>query len=263
MDMAQRAERPGTMMSFPETYMVDGQNLSADECKSIFSSSKLGDRQVQVLDLLEGDRLLDVGCYAGNFVSEVKSRFPSKSVIGIDYFEDHIRIAKLVFPDLASSFIHMSIYRLEFADGSLDCITLQEVLEHLEGAAQAVKELNRVLKVGGVAIVSVPNPFHIDAMMSFFRFELRNVWRRFRGGRTQLGTEVYFQEIEWNRHIFSWTPQTLLTLFSVNGFEYVEHRYENGMENPIERLFLRLFPFLGPTQILKVRKTAVAPAALV
>jgi 2-polyprenyl-3-methyl-5-hydroxy-6-metoxy-1,4-benzoquinol methylase len=263
MDLAQRAERPDNVISSPETYMVDGKNISADECRSIFCSSKLGDRQLQVLDFLEGDQLLDVGCYAGNFVSEVKRRFPGKNVIGIDYFEDHIRIARLVFPDLASSFRQMSIYDLEFGDGSLDCVTLQEVLEHLEGAAPAVKEINRVLKMGGVAIVSVPNPFYIGAMLSFFRFELRNAWRRFRGDRTHLGTEIYFQEIEWNRHIFSWTPQTLLTLFSVNGFEYVEHRYENGMTNPVERLFLRLFPFFGPTQILKIRKTAVASAVLV
>ena len=137
------------------------------------------------------------------------------------------------------------------------------MLEHLEGAAQAVKAINRILKLNGVLIVSVPNPFYIRAMLSFFRFELRNAWRRFRGDRTRLGTEVYFQEIEWNRHIFSWTPQTLLTLFSVNGFEYVEHCYENGMPNPIERLILKLFPFLGPTQILKVRKTSAAPSALV
>jgi 2-polyprenyl-3-methyl-5-hydroxy-6-metoxy-1,4-benzoquinol methylase len=246
-----------------ETYMVDGKKLSADECRSIFTAAELGDRQLQVLDLIEGDQVLDIGCYSGRFVFEVKKRFPGKTVNGIDYFEDHIRIAKVVFPELAASFRQMSIYDLEFDDGSVDCITLQEVLEHLEGAAQAVKGINRVLRNKGVLIISVPNPFYIGAMLSFFRFELRNAWRRLRGDVTRLGTEVYFQEIEWNRHIFSWTPQTLLTLFVVNGFEYVEHRYENGMSNPIERFFLKLFPFFGPTQILKVRKTAIAPAELV
>ena len=45
----------------------------------------------------------------------------------------------------------MSIYDLDFKDASYDCVTMQEVLEHLEGAAQAVKEINRILKVGGVA----------------------------------------------------------------------------------------------------------------
>lgn len=250
-------------MTTEESYMVDGKNLSADECRVIFSSSKLGDRQRRVLELVEGDRLLDIGCYAGVFISEVKRRFPERIVIGIDYFEDHIGIAKVVFPELASCFRQMSAYSLAFEDATFDCVTMQEVLEHLEGAAQAVKEINRVLRTGGVAVISVPNPFDLGAMMSFFRFELRNAWRRIRGIRTRLGTEVYFQEIEWNRHIFSWTPQTLLTLFVVNGFEYVGHCYENGMRNPIKRLLFRVFPFLGPTQILKVRKIAVAPARLV
>ena len=246
-----------------ETYLVDGQALTSAECKKLFSSVKLGDRQRHVLDLVEGEKILDVGCYAGNFVAEIKKRFPGKSVAGVDYFEDHIRIARLVFPDLSASFQQMSIYKLEFEDGRFDCVTLQEVLEHLEGAAQAVKGINRVLRTGGVLIVSVPNPFYIRAMLSFFRFELRNGLRRLFGGRRRLGTEVFFQEIEWDRHIFSWTPQTLLTLLSVNGFEYVEHRYENGMKNPFERMLLGLFPFFGPTQILKVRKISGAPARLV
>lgn len=246
-----------------ETYMVDGQNVTAEDCKRIFASLKLGDRQRRVLNLIEGGSVLDIGCYAGNFVAEVMKAFPEKAVVGIDYFGDHVRIAKVVFPEIASRFRQMSIYDLKCEDGSFDCVTLQEVLEHLEGAAQAVKGINRILKLNGVLIVSVPNPFYIRAMLSFFRFELRNAWRRFRGDRTRLGTEVYFQEIEWNRHIFSWTPQTLLTLLSVNGFEYVEHGYENGMPDPIERSFLKLFPFLGPTQIVKVRKTSAAPSALV
>jgi 2-polyprenyl-3-methyl-5-hydroxy-6-metoxy-1,4-benzoquinol methylase len=246
-----------------ETYLVDGKNVTAEECRNIFAFHKIGDRQRQVLGLVEGERVLDIGCYAGNFVSEVKNRFPEKSVVGIDYIEDHIKIAKLVFPELASCFRQMSIYRLEFEDSSFDCVTLQEVLEHLEGAAHAVKGINRILKLNGVVIVSVPNPFYMRAMFSFFRFELRNAWRRICGDRTRLGTEIYFQEIEWNRHIFSWTPQTLLTLFTVNGFEYDEHSYENDMPNPIERFVLRLLPFLGPTQILKVRKTSDAPSALV
>ena len=263
MELARRAARPDNVTASVETYLVDGKNLSAEECRSIFRTAKLGDRQLRVLDFIEGDRVLDIGCYAGNFVSEATMRYPTKVVTGIDYFEDHIRIAKLVFPEIASSFRQMSIYNLECEDATLDCVTLQEVLEHLEGAAQAVKEINRLLKVGGALIVSVPNPFYIGAMLSFFRFELGNAWCRFRGRKTRLGTEIYFREIEWNRHIFSWTPQTLLTLFAVNGFEYVEHCYETGVTNLAERLLLRLFPFFGPTQILKVRKTSVASKALV
>jgi len=250
-------------MNGADTFLVDGQRLTADQCRELFCNHNLTDRQIKVADRIEGDTVLDIGCYAGVFVEEVIRRFPEKKIWGVDYFEDNVRLSRLLHPGHADRFSQMSAYDLQFPESHFDCVTLQEVLEHLEGAAQSIKEMNRVLKVGGVLIVSVPNPFFIRDMLAFFRFELRNAWWRFRGKRTRLGTEVYFDEVEWNRHIFSWTPQTLLTLFHVNGFEYVEHCYENGRPNPVARLFLKLFPFFGPTQILKVRKVAPAPAKLV
>lgn len=250
-------------MTAAETYLVDGRQISADECQQFFSGGTLGVRQLQVLGLIEGDIVVDVGCYSGLFVAELARRNPRKTVIGIDYFDDNIRIAHLLFPNLRDRFRKMSIYQLDFADESVDCVTLQEVLEHLEGAGQAVKEVNRVLKTGGVAIVSVPNPFHWRDILRFFRFEIGNGLRRLRGRPTRLSTEVFFDNVEWNRHIFSWTPQTLLTLFVVNGFEYAEHRYERAGSSWFERGLLKLLPFLGATQILKVRKVAAAPATLV
>lgn len=249
-------------MIVAETYLVDGQQMSADECRQIFLEVPLGDRQEQVLQLVEGDTVVDVGCYAGLFVAELRRQYPGKTVFGVDYFEDNIRIAHLLFPEQRDYFRRMSIYGLDFADESIDCVTLQEVLEHLEGAGQAVKEINRVLKLGGVAVISVPNPFYWRDFAGFIRFEIGNTLRRLRGQPVRLGKEIFFDNVEWNRHVFSWTPQTLLTLFVVNGFEYVEHRYESGAGR-LEGLLLKILPFFGATQILKVRKTTAAPAALV
>lgn len=250
-------------MNCADTFLVDGQRLTADQCRKLFSDHILSDRQTKVIDRVEGDSLLDIGCYAGVFVKEAIRRYPNKNVLGVDYFDDNIRLSRMLHAEIGERFSQMSAYDLKFPDAQFACVTLQEVLEHLEGAAQAIKEINRVLKVGGALIVSVPNPFYVRAMLGFFRFELGNVWRRLRGKGTRLSNEIFFKEIEWNRHIFSWTPQTLLTLFVVNGFEYVEHCYENETPNWLERFILKVFPFLGPTQILKVRKTSDAPTSLV
>jgi SAM-dependent methyltransferase len=157
----------------------------------------------------------------------------------------------------------MSIYRLEIADASVDCITLQEVLEHLEGAALAIKELNRVLKQDGVLVISVPNPYYLWRIATFVCFEISNAFRRWRGRQPRLDVEVLSKNIEWDRHIYTWTPQTLLTLLAVNGFEYVEHCYESRTPDRFRRWFLAVLPFLGPTQILKVRKVAAAPSDIV
>ena len=195
--------------------------MNAGRC----SAPTLGDRQRRVLQQIEGDTIVDVGCYAGQFVGEAARRFPGKTIIGVDYYDDNISIAQLLYPEMRDRFRLMSAYRLDFADASLDCVTMQEVIEHLEGAALAIKEANRVLKPGGALIVSVPNPFYWRHMAGFFRFELCNRLRRPKA----LGTEIFYENVEWNRHVHAWTPQTLLTLLSVNGFAYVDHCYENGM----------------------------------
>jgi len=210
-----------------ETYLVDGKQLSADQCLALFGAMPLFDRQIKVLERIEGDAVIGIGCYTGAFVREASRRFPDKRVIGVDYFEDNIRIAHLLYPDIRDRFQKMSIYRLEIADGSVDCVTLQEVLEHLEGAALAVKEVNRILKQGGALIISMPNPFCVWRMTKFVWLELGNALRRWRGRSPRLGAEV-LSDIEWDRHVYAWTPQTLLALLAGNGFEYVEHCYETA-----------------------------------
>jgi 2-polyprenyl-3-methyl-5-hydroxy-6-metoxy-1,4-benzoquinol methylase len=251
------------MTHSPPTYPVDGRPLTADQCRALFAAMPLQDRQIKVLERIEGDTIIDIGCFSGAFVCEASTRFPGKTVIGVDYSEDNVRIARLLYPDLGERFRRMSAYGLDMPGGSADCITLQEVLEHLEGAALAVKEANRVLKPGGALIVSVPNPFYILEIARFIAAELGNAWRRWRNQPPRLGMEVLCKDIAWDRHIYAWTPRTLLTLLAVNGFEYVEHCFETRTSNRPRRWLLAVLPFLGPTVILKVRKVAPAPPDLV
>ena len=68
---------------------------------------------------------------------------------------------------------------------------------------------------------------------------------------------------EWDRHVYGWTPETLLTLLATNGFEYVEHCYETRTPDRFRRWLLAVLPFFGPTIILKVRKVAPALEKLV
>jgi ubiquinone/menaquinone biosynthesis C-methylase UbiE len=250
-------------MSDVTTFLVAGNRLSADQCRTRFAVQPLSDRQAKVMERLEGDLIVDVGCQTGGFVHEASRLFPARTIIGIDHVEDNIRIAQLVCPQLASRFRQMDAYRLELPPDSIDCIAMQEILEHLEGAAVAVKEANRVLKQGGALIVSVPNPYYAWSIARFVGREIANAVRHRRGRRQQLNAEVLSEAAAWDRHVHAWTPSTLVTLLTANGFEYVEHAYENPLTNRLRRLVLTILPFLGPTLILKARKVAAAPSALV
>ena len=97
--------------------------------------------------------ILDVGCAEG-FVTSFLSQL-SADVVGIDIEED-IRFAKDKVKN--ASFIRASITHLPFRDQVFEAITLLEVLEHLQDQTikEGIKELDRVLKSGGILIISVP-----------------------------------------------------------------------------------------------------------
>jgi|GEM_PF-1794344 2-polyprenyl-3-methyl-5-hydroxy-6-metoxy-1,4-benzoquinol methylase len=97
--------------------------------------------------------ILDVGCaegFATSFLSQL-----SAYVIGID-IDESIKIAKDKVKD--ASFIYASITHLPFRYQAFEVVTCLEILEHLQNQAisEGIKEVNRVLKSGGILIISVP-----------------------------------------------------------------------------------------------------------
>jgi len=110
----------------PATYLVEGRHLTEAQCRALFAELPLSDRHIKVLDRIEGDTVVDVGCFTGAFVREATRRFPRKTITGVDYFEDNIRIARLLYPEIRHCYQQMSVYQLGFPDATIDCITLQK-----------------------------------------------------------------------------------------------------------------------------------------
>lgn len=59
-------------------------------------------------------------------------------------------------PDNAE-FRRMSVSPIDFPDGSFDCVISFQVIEHIRRDEEFVREVSRVLRKGGVFIVSTPN----------------------------------------------------------------------------------------------------------
>ena len=96
----------------PATYLVEGRHLTEAQCRALFAELPLSDRHIKVLDRIEGDTVVDVGCFTGAFVCEATRRFPRKTITGVDYFEDNIRIARLLYPQIRHCYQQMSVYQL-------------------------------------------------------------------------------------------------------------------------------------------------------
>lgn len=68
---------------------------------------------------------------------------------------------------------------LPYADASFDVVLLVEVIEHLENHRAALSELARILKPGGVFILTTPNIMRLSSRLHFFLCGYHKTKRRF------------------------------------------------------------------------------------
>lgn len=100
---------------------------------------------------LQGDglRILDVGAGTGA-TSKALERYGR--VLAVDASPEAVTIARQRGLDVA----RMDARKLAFPDAVFDLVVALDVIEHLQDDAAAAGELRRVLKPGGVLLVTVP-----------------------------------------------------------------------------------------------------------
>ncbi|WP_420349574.1 class I SAM-dependent methyltransferase [Pelagibius sp.] len=108
-------------------------------------SSKAAAKKVAAL-LRPGDKVLDVGCGAGHYLTSLrKAVSESFSYTGVDATESYIELAKRAFPaDSAVSFEVGDVYSLPFRDQAFDIVMCNNLLLHLPNLKPALSELYRV-----------------------------------------------------------------------------------------------------------------------
>ncbi len=108
-----------------------------------------------LFDLIEEvnpNNMLDVGCGEGYTVVEIINRFPDIVLEGSDLENDVIELARKNLPEI--TFKVESASNLERNDDSFDLVSILEVLEHVEHPDESIKEVKRVSR--NFCIFSVP-----------------------------------------------------------------------------------------------------------
>jgi SAM-dependent methyltransferase len=62
---------------------------------------------------------------------------------------------------------------LPIADAAFDCAVLQEVIEHLENPAHVVREFSRILRPGGLWVLTTPNASNVRSHYLLWQYGFR------------------------------------------------------------------------------------------
>lgn len=158
-------------------------------------------------------KILDCGIGSGRFSKALFEKgYHHISACDIDNYlpRDFIPLNEFKTLDL-------SFEKLPWPDGFFDAVLGIEFLEHLENPHNAIRQIHRVLKPGGIFIMSVPNILHIVSRLVFLKRGLFPQWN------------------ESNNHI-SVFPRGIFEKTVLKYFELVENGYVGAELNlPILR----------------------------
>ncbi len=155
-----------------------------------------------------GSRILDCGCGDGLYLKIIRE-LCKDSVVGFDLNLDSLKLAQRFTDKGSVPLASGNICRLPFRDGSFIKIFSTEVLEHIPDDLCALREIYRVLKPGGIVILTVPNhnyPLLWDPLNWFLE--------RFTGRHIQSG----FWAGIWNMHLRLYYPGQIEATVKKAGF---------------------------------------------
>ncbi len=101
----------------------------------------------------KGERLLDIGCGDDTLGYFAKNKY--KEVYGVDISKEALKIAEK--RGIIVKKVNLNEEKLPFENEYFDAVTCLDVIEHVFEPRDLIKEINRVLKRGGILIISTPN----------------------------------------------------------------------------------------------------------
>lgn len=212
---------------------------------------------------LRGKRILDLGCSRGMLLERFR-RYEHVELVGLE-LDPADRV------DAEARGIHVDQFQINVYDGeqiaarvpyeddSFDVVVAAEIIEHIVDTAGFVREIHRIVRLGGVAFFSTPNilwwKYRLDLLRGRYPDPLEH--------RLHYGTDF--------GHVRVFTPSLLRELVQESGFDVV--RVAGKRLGPISSLtkgpgFLARFvdrlatqwPELADDVLLTARKRAAVPS---
>lgn len=134
------------------------------------SSDETRSMVLEMFNNLKGKSVLNIGIGPKPLI-DIELLKMGYSVVGIDISYSFIIAAKGMFQqnNVEAKLIVSEAINLPFCNGIFDPCLCSEVIEHLKEPEILLKEISRVLKVGGKLILTTPNKFSLSKVFITLR----------------------------------------------------------------------------------------------
>jgi SAM-dependent methyltransferase len=113
--------------------------------------------QNKIIDILKKSKcanLLDIGCNDGTYTKKIGKSTKISELYGIEIDDKLLKLANKNGINAIKGNINE---KFPFKDNFFDVVISNQVIEHLTNPDNMIKEIHRILKPGGFAIISTPN----------------------------------------------------------------------------------------------------------
>jgi ubiquinone/menaquinone biosynthesis C-methylase UbiE len=145
---------------------------------------------------LEGKTYFDLGCGAGWAARLARVEGRAKRVVGLDFSRTALELAHKHSPEIL--WIHADGTAVPIADSSIDALHCDGALEHFPDPGKGFKEVARVLKPDGKAVILVPNFYVVTEQP----LELRLSYWGWKKLIEAAGLEIIKTGVDWGPPIF-------------------------------------------------------------
>ena len=101
--------------------------------------------------------IIDLGTADARMLDAIHQKYLQARCVGVEYNQDLVDFARVKFPHL--EIIQADIQSLDFPDNSFDVIVAAAVVEHVSNPVKMMSEVKRILKPGGILVLTSPDPF--------------------------------------------------------------------------------------------------------
>jgi len=159
-----------------------------------FVENKRTAKIINYLDFQKSDRIIELGCGAGNIMEKIDS---AEELWGVDLSDFMLKLARQKKYKVPVEFVKANLEKLpaEITNSKFDKIYCSEVLEHVENPGKVLAEIKKIAKKDSVIVVSIPNETLINKIKRILqKLKLFNLF--FSGISPKMNNE-------WHLHLFN------------------------------------------------------------